>query len=111
MMNNCLPMYEAMSHISASMVEAARANDWDRLVELEQEVSRLCTRLRFEDSPGKADLLDEAGRARKLELIQRILADDLEVRRHAEPWMNDVRTLLGGNARQRAVDRIYRVGF
>lgn len=110
-MSNYLSLYESMSQISASMVEAARANDWDRLVELEHEVSRLCIRLRFEETPASSDRLDEAGRARKLELIQRILADDLEVRRHAEPWMNDVRTLLGGNARQRAVDRIYRVGF
>jgi flagellar protein FliT len=42
---------------------------------------------------------------RKRELIQRILRDDAEVRRHTEPWMEQVRRFLTGNVHQRQANR------
>jgi flagellar protein FliT len=43
-------------------------------------------------------------------MIQRILKDDAEVRRHTEPWMEQVRRFLNGDARKRQVDRAYGTG-
>ncbi|MCK7498330.1 MAG: flagellar protein FliT [Comamonadaceae bacterium] len=76
------------------MVEAARANDWDRLTNLEQDVARLRDTLAANDSqPAPAPLSPEE-RAWKVQLIRRILADDAEVRSYTEPWMNNVRKYL-----------------
>ena len=43
----------------------------------------------------------------KSELIQRILADDAEVRRHTEPWMEQLRKFLGSGAKRRQVEHLY----
>ena len=48
--------------------------------------------------------------ARKRSLIQRILEDDAEVRRHTEPWMEHVRQYLGNSVRRRDVERAYAAG-
>ncbi len=45
-------------------------------------------------SPGAAMVAPEI--ARKRGLIQQLLDDDAEIRRHTEPWMEHVRKLLGG---------------
>ena len=97
-------LYESMSAISAQMVEAATANDWDRLVALEKDCAGLARHI---EANGEPIRLSDAERARKFDLIRRILADDAEVRRHAEPWMEQVRQYLGGGARERTMRRTY----
>lgn len=90
-------MYETMGSISARMVEAARANDWDRLAELERDVASLRDVL-MRAATREALSPDEL--ARKVQLIHRILADDAEVRRHTEPWMEAIRPFLGHRGRR-----------
>ena len=97
-------MYERMSGLSAQMAEAARANDWDRLTALEKDCAGLARHL---EARPESQPLAHAERQRKLALIHRILDDDAEVRRHAEPWMEQVRQFLGGGARERDVRRAY----
>lgn len=98
-------MYETMSSLSAQMADAARANDWDRLVALEKDCAGLARHLqRVEPLP-----LTPEERRRKVELVHRILADDAEVRRHTEPWMEHVKQFLGGTARERKVRDAYGV--
>lgn len=99
-----LALYESMCAISAQMAAAAAACDWERLVTLEQDCARLARSLAAGGEPAR---LSEAEKARKVELIRRILADDAEVRRHTEPWMEQVRQFLGGGARERSVRRAY----
>lgn len=96
--------YQEMSALSAQMVEAARAQDWDRLVVLESSVSALRNTLSAED-----DNANFASSERELRatLIQQILDDDAEIRRHTEPWMEHVRQFLGQGARRREVERVY----
>ncbi len=88
---NSLPLLEDMRQLSSHMVEAARANDWDRLVTLENDVSMLRRRMSDNDEPASTP----AERARKVHLIKEILAHDAEVRRHVEPWMQQVKVFLG----------------
>lgn len=99
-----LAMYETMSSLAAQMAEAARASDWDRLVTLEQDCAGLARHLEAGERPSP---LSGEERARKAALIRQILADDAEVRRHTEPWMENVRQLLGGGARERNLRRAY----
>ncbi len=102
-----LGIYEEMDRISAQMVEAARANNWDRLVALEQDVSSLRHRL---DACNRSVQLSEEERSRKVALIHHILDNDAEVRRHTEPWMEGVRQFLGNGTRGRNLRRAYGAG-
>lgn len=101
-----IELYEQMHALSSRMVEAARANDWDRLIDLESNVAALRTQLMSEEggalAPGEIE--------QKRRLIQNILQDDAEVRRHTEPWMEQVRQFLSGETRKQRVDRAYGAG-
>jgi flagellar protein FliT len=101
---NALELYETMGTISAQMAEAAAACDWNRLVGLEKDCASLARHL---ESSDKAQPLAAAERERKAALIHQILANDAEVRRHTEPWMEQVRQYLGGGARARHLRRAY----
>lgn len=100
-----LTLYETMSDISGQMAEAARACDWDRLVALEAKCTSLTGNLAANEvsMPVPAEL-----RARKVQLIHKILADDAEVRRHTEPWMEQVKQFLGAGVRAREVRDVRR---
>ncbi len=98
-----LALYESLGVLSAQMVEAANACDWDRLVSLEQDCAGLARHLEMKEPLP----LSETERARKRALIRQILADDAEVRRHTEPWMEQVKQFLGGGARERTIRRAY----
>jgi flagellar protein FliT len=99
-----IDLYQQMNALSARMVEAARANDWDQLIDLERNVAALRDTLMAEDG-NEALAPDEVEQKRRL--IQNILQDDAEVRRHTEPWMEHVRRFLGGDTRKRQVDQAY----
>jgi flagellar protein FliT len=99
-----IEIYEEMSTLSARMVEAARANDWNNLIRLEKSVVALRHSLAADDDNSHLTPLEiEAKRA----LIQRILDDDAEIRRHTEPWMEQVRQFLGCTARRKQVESAY----
>ena len=100
-------LYEEMSLLSSRMVEAARAGDWDNLLALEHGVSRL--RETLMTTPDDSDL-PAGDLTRKRSLIQSILKDDAEVRRHTEPWMEHVRRYLGDSVRRRDVEKAYAAG-
>lgn len=86
-----IQLYEELHLLSSRMAAAARAGDWEHLVELERAVMYL-----RDDLLATADEGDAAtDLARKNSLIQHILDDDAEVRRHTEPWMERIRHFLG----------------
>jgi flagellar protein FliT len=98
-----LALLKEMSQYSHQMVDAARANDWDRLSRLERQVASLRDRLGVEDAlnlPNRNRRLSDDERQQRVKLINRILDDDKEVREHTQPWLDNVRQLLSG-ARQR----------
>ena len=103
-MSSQIEIYQEMSALSAQMVAAARDQDWDHLVELEHAVASLRNTLVAEDE--SADMTSEE-RSLKAALIQRVLDDDAEIRRHTEPWMDHVRQFLGDGARKRLVEQAY----
>lgn len=92
-----IELYEDMALLSSRMVAAARARDWDSLIELERGVGSLRRALQADPEDGGV----EADLVRKRNLIQRILDDDAEVRRHTEPWMERIRHFLGDGTRLR----------
>lgn len=102
-----IEIYEQMCALSTRMVDAARANDWERLIDLERAVASLRETLLKEADNGSSNPREAE---KKRELIQRILRDDAEVRLHTEPWMEQVRRFLTGNVRKKQVDRVYGAG-
>lgn len=99
-----ISLYQEMSALSSLMVEAARANDWETLIDLERSIAALRNSLLQDE-----DIDEHSGNELKLKskLIQRILADDAEVRRHTEPWMEQLRKFLGSDAERRTVEQAY----
>ena len=106
-----LALLEEMSSYANEMVDAARANDWDRLTRLEKKVASLRDRMGMEEALGfqgrASRRMSEEERLKKVALIRRILDDDKEVRVHTEPWMDSVRQLLSGGSRQRKLRDAY----
>jgi len=102
-----IEIYKDMSQLSARMVEAARVQDWTLLANLEESVSRLRKTLEIDDDNSVLST-DEVEHKRTL--IQQILEDDAEVRRHTEPWMEHVRQFLGSSNQRRRVERAYGAG-
>lgn len=100
-MRSQLELYEEMCRLSSHMAAAARDRDWDSLAELERDAGHLRQALLAapDDDALAADV------ARKRCLIQRILDDDAEVRRHTEPWMERVRHFLGDAERLRYIQQ------
>lgn len=104
MLSYQIDLFRKMSDLSAQMVTAAQSQDWDRLVVLEQAVSALRDSL-MADCDDASLTPDQLGA--KAALIQQILDNDAEIRRHTEPWMEHVRQFLGDGARKRQVERAY----
>jgi flagellar protein FliT len=101
-----LAVYKQMQAISAQMVSAAKANEWDRLVALETSITDLRNRLiNGEDVDPLA--LTESQSVQKAAFIRQILENDAEIRRHVEPWMDTVRQFLGSQSQRRKMQHAY----
>jgi flagellar protein FliT len=99
-----IELYQEISVLSSQMVEAAQKHDWERLVHLEKAIAVLRNTLL---SGADSVVLSAEERDAKGALIQRILDDDAEIRRHTEPWMERVRKFLGHGAKRHLVERAY----
>ena len=103
-MSRQVEIYEEMSLLSAHMVEAAHAHDWERLVGLEKSVAALRSKLPKEEDNAT---LSPAELNHKHELIQGILENDADVRTCTEPWMEQLRKFLGAGAKRRRMKTAY----
>lgn len=84
MQQTLIDYYRAIEAASERMLEAAQAEDWDGVVRLEGTCAVLIEQLRF--SSRSQELLPEH-RSEKIGIMQRILANDAQIRYLAEPWM------------------------
>jgi len=106
-----LDTYGLVSLKSGEMVEAAKAGDWDRLVELEQDCRALVDTLRRDDTGSdKAPRPDPSYIQRKYQLIRKVLSDDAQVRRYTEPWMAQLQVFLGSARQEGKLLRAYDAG-
>jgi flagellar protein FliT len=87
-------LYQEMNALSSRMAAAARAGDRESLNRLARSVAGLRQSLQENDDNLSATELQQ-----KAALIQRILDDDAEIRRHTEPWMENLCRFLGETAR------------
>ena len=87
-----IDVYENVSQLTRQMLAAARSRDWDTLHRLERDCASQASRLRDGQPPPLSGEL----RARKVRLLQGILADDREIRTITEPWMEQLALLMQG---------------
>ncbi|WP_395007100.1 flagellar protein FliT [Undibacterium sp.] len=99
-----ITIYESVAAISDQMLDAARNADWERLTELELRCSSHIASLREGEAPIR---LTGEVRERKVKIIQKILADDREIRGITEPWMANLSKLINSNQTERKLVQAY----
>jgi flagellar protein FliT len=76
--------YKAIEDSSAKMLDAAKSEDWDRVVQFEGTCAILIEQLRLK---ARSEDLLPAHRSEKARIMQRILFNDAQIRYLAEPWL------------------------
>ncbi len=106
MMNSeeIISVYESVANITEQMLSAARSSDWERLAALESNCASHVRTL--EKSEPRSALTGEM-RERKFNIIQKILADDREIRNITEPWMARLSSLMNNTSTERKLSMTY----
>ncbi len=100
-----LSLYEEVARMTGSMLSAAHQSDWDKLLELEAGCASCIESLKGCQVPAR---LSDTARQQKVELLKLILANDREIRKLTDPWMQRIGHLLESANRQCDVARTYR---
>jgi flagellar protein FliT len=79
-----LGYYKAIEESSRQMLDAAKAEDWERVVRFEGTCAVLIEQLRFRAG---SEALDAQARIEKTRIMQRILHNDAQIRNLTEPWL------------------------
>lgn len=102
-----LKCYESLRVQADAMLEMARAEAWNELIQQQAsyvvEVERLS---RME----RGLVFDDANRERKTALLEAILERDREVRERLVERRDQLGELIGSNQRKRNLSRAYRTG-
>ncbi len=93
MSTKLLNYYEAIEKASAEMLAAARTGNWDEVVKLEGACAVLIAQLK--NAAASSQLMREEAKE-KSRIMQRILLNDAEIRHLAEPWLEDLDNMMGG---------------
>lgn len=99
-----LSLYESVADITDKILAAARKRDWEEMVALESRVASHVDQLRSGEAP--VPLTGEK-RLRKVQIIQKILADDRQIRDITEPWMADLARLMNSSQTERKLTMAY----
>jgi flagellar protein FliT len=76
-------LYETIAVITAQMLAAARSANWMQLAALE----KVCAQHVETIKKSEREVAQGKTRERKVKIIQKILADDREIRNITQPWM------------------------
>ena len=106
MMNSeqIISVYEVVSMITDQMLVAAKSQDWERFSNLEINCAEHIQTLKQKDTQ---EALPPQSKERKIRLIQKILADDREIRTITEPWMEQLSALMQTNGTARKLSSAY----
>lgn len=98
-----LANYESMAHLSQQMLEAAKAEAWDQLLELEKSRNLVEAELQRSDSGtwGKPDSL------KKSQIIRAILHANDEIKMLTQNWIGGLQNNLGSLTMERRLKQAY----
>ena len=99
-----LQCYAKALELTHAMLEAAKRSDWDRMIVLEKERTRVIDQLRHLDlDPGR----DTQTLSRKRELIRGILGCDEQIQILTQDWMRELREVLGSIRSEQRLSQTY----
>jgi flagellar protein FliT len=96
--------YEALAALTGQMRDAAVRGEWDPLISIEQERSKLVAVMKQLDAETP---LSEVTKQRKDQLISEILAHDAEIRTLAQAWMSELQLSRQSNLQELRLLREY----
>lgn len=96
-------IYETIAVITDQMLTAARRADWEQLATLEKKCAQHVETIKINES----DAAQGPMRERKVKIIQKILADDREIRSITEPWMAQLTMQINNIGAQRKLTNAY----
>ncbi len=105
--DQAIALYASVADISGQMLAAARNSDWEALGSLESDCASQVRRLENAEIGVLLTDLTDAQRLRKRTLIEKILADDHEIRGLIEPWMAQLSSLLNQVKLERQLSMAY----
>ena len=105
-MNNSqsINIYENILNTTNKMLAAAQNNEWDQLVELEQECRKLTDKLIANNT--EHDLSEEL-QQQKVKIIHQVLANDAQIRTITEPWMVQLKNIINTAKCERNLQQAY----
>jgi flagellar protein FliT len=96
--------YEAIASLSGRMLAAAREGEWSDLKVMQGTYRELIDQLK--DTDHHRSELDETARARKLDLVKKILADDAAIRDLSSPSLARLSALFTVNSTARVLKKM-----
>ena len=103
-LHQLLDTYEHLAEVTGRMREAAKQDDWEQVVTLESECSKVYSVLM---SSHEADPLDEEYVRRKSELLCKLLEDDAEIRERISGQLTNIWRLIDGRGRVEQLSSAY----
>ncbi|WP_043531808.1 flagellar protein FliT [Litchfieldella xinjiangensis] len=97
--------YETLLQRSCRMLDWARQEDWNALVNEESQYVIEVERLSQVDG---TLLLDASQQERRAQLLERVLENDLEIRQRLMARRDALSELIGSSQRKRDLNRAYR---
>jgi len=86
--------YRAIEAASEHMLTAAQCQDWPEMLKQQEVCAVHIEQLRRAAACGEE--LDATQRSERSQIMQRILANDAQIRHLTEPWMAQIEYLLKG---------------
>lgn len=107
-MNNSpsINIYENILNTTNKMLAAAQNNEWDQLVDLEQECRKLTDELIANNTEHELNLSEEL-QQHKVKIIHQVLANDAQIRTITEPWMAQLQNILNATKCERNLQQAY----
>lgn len=107
-MNNSqsINIYENILNTTNKMLTAAQNNEWDQLIDLEQECRKLTDKLMSNNTEHELNLSEEL-QQQKVKIIQQVLANDAQIRTITEPWMAQLQDILNTTKCERNLQQTY----
>ena len=99
-----LKQYDAIWRLTQKMLEAARQEEWDQLIELEQTRAAHIDAMMKQENEGQWAREEQF---QKGELIRRILAADEEIKNLSVTRMGELQELLGSIGTEKKLSKIY----
>jgi flagellar protein FliT len=96
--------YESLLALIGQMRVAAEQGEWEQLVSIEQQCSELVEAMKPVDDEVT---LDDATREQKIQLINKILADNAEICDRTQTWMSELQRIMQSNRQEQRLQQAY----